>query len=200
MSEQKQVTRRELLAGAAAAALSPGVVAGAQHEHQAPKPEQKAAGGPYRPKCFQEHEYRTLQELAGLIIPVDEHSAGAVAAGAPEYIDLLASQNAELAAIFTGGLAWLDREMEKRSGKTFADAAESEQTALLDLIAYRRNDSPELGPGLRFFEWARALTVDAYYTSKAGIADLGYKGNKGMSQFQVPEEAVRIAVERSGLG
>ena len=50
------------------------------------------------------------------------------------------------------------------------------------------------------FSWARRLTVDAFYTSKIGIADLGYLGNKGMAKFEVPAEAIRYALTRSGLG
>jgi hypothetical protein len=192
------MSRRRLLRGLSSATVLP-VAVEAQHEHHAPQAEKKAPVGPYKPKCFNAHEYRTLTKLADLIIPADEQSSGAVAGGAPEYIDLLASGNDELAAIFTGGLALLDRESERRNGAKFAEAKPERQTALLDLIAYRKNDSPDLGPGIRFFEWARKLTVDAYYTSKAGIADLGYKGNVGMTEFKVPEEAVKLALERSGL-
>ena len=52
-----------------------------------------------------------LQRLADLIIPAGDGAPGALAGGAPEFIDLLASRNAELAALYTGGLAWLDHEM-----------------------------------------------------------------------------------------
>ena len=126
-------------------------------------------------------------------------SPSAVEAGAPEFIDLLASNNAELAAIYTGGLGWLDHAMRERYGAAFVDAKPSEQTAMLDLIAYRRNDSPELGPGIRFFEWARKMVVDAFYTSPIGVKDIGYMGNKGMTTFEVPAEAIAYAVKKSGL-
>ncbi len=194
-------SRRQLLQQAALGAFA-GVLSAeaAQHVHHAVAQEKRAAGGAYKPKYFNAHEWRTLVRLTDLIIPSDEHSPGAAAAGAPEFIDLLCNQNAQLAAIYTGGLAWLDREAVRRHGKQFADATPEEQTALLDLIAYRKNDSPELGPGIRFFEWARKMTVDAYYTSKVGIADLGYKGNVGMTEFKIPEEAVRYALKRSPFG
>ncbi len=199
MSEE--LSRRRMLQQAALGAFS-GILSAeaAQHVHHAVAEEKRAAGGPYRPKYFNGHEWRTLMRLTELIIPSDEHSPGAIAAGAPEFIDLLCSQNAQLGAIYTGGLAWLDREMERRHGKPFADATPEQQAGLLDLIAYRNNDSPELGPGIRFFEWARKMTVDAYYTSKVGIADLGYKGNVGMTEFKIPEEAIRYALMRSPFG
>jgi gluconate 2-dehydrogenase gamma chain len=67
------------------------------------------------------------------------------------------------------------------------------------LIAFRENDAPELGPGIRFFSWARRLVVDAYYTSPAGIKEVGYMGNTAMSTFSVPQGAIDYAVKRSGL-
>ena len=43
------------------------------------------------------------------------------------------------------------------------------------------------------------MTVDAYYTSAAGIQDLGYLGNKGKPEFKVPQEVLDYALKRSGL-
>lgn len=161
----------------------------AQHVHNAATSESKDTGT-YTPKVFNQQEYRTLDALAELIIP------GAREGGAKEFIDLLSSGNAELAAIYTGGLSWLDLEMKARFGKPFADAAPEQQTQLLDLIAYKKNDSPALGPGIVFFDWARNMVVDAYYTSRVGIESLGYKGNKGMTEFKIPAEAMDYALKR----
>ena len=169
----------------------------AQHVHQAVADVKKS--GPYKPKFFNEHEYKTLEKLADLIIPADEHSPGALAGGAPEFIDFLSSQSPELAEIYTGGLAWLDHQMNKTYSATFIAAAPEQQTAMLDLIAYRKNNSPELGPGIVFFNWVRNMTVDAFYTSKAGMDDLGYMGNGAMSEFHVPAEAIEYALKRSPL-
>ena len=44
------------------------------------------------------HQYETLTSLCDTIIPKDEKSGGAVEAGAPEFIDLLTSENEELPA------------------------------------------------------------------------------------------------------
>jgi hypothetical protein len=185
-----ELTRRDLLRSTAA------LTAFQQHEHPpAPEPKKDAQA----PKFFNEHEYRTLARLTELILPADEHSPGALEAGAPQYIDLLAGKNAELAAIYTGGLAWLDRETERRYSVKFVEATPERQSALLDLIAYRKNAAPELGPGIRFFEWVRNMTVDAFYTSPAGIRDIGYQGNQAVAEFRVPQEAVEYALKRSGL-
>ena len=79
----------------------------------------------------------------------------------------------------------------------FLSAQPAQRTELLDLIAYRKNASPELNPGIQFFAWARRLVADAYYTSPIGMKDLGYMGNSAMSHFSVPQEAIDYAVKRS---
>lgn len=185
-------TRRALLQQIAAAALAGSVSAeAAEHVHQATAKE--SANGVYRPKALTEHEFATLRALCELIV------SGASRGRAAEFIDLLSSQNPELAAIYTGGLAWLDHAMKSAVNDTFLAARPADQTALLDKIAYRRNSTPELAAGIHFFEWARRMTVDAYYTSAAGIQELGYLGNKGTAEFKVPQEAIDYAVKRSGL-
>jgi hypothetical protein len=186
-------TRREILRTIAATALAgPLSAQQAQHIHEETA---KAAGasGVYHPKAFTTHEFSTLQKLCELIVP------GASKGHAAEFIDLLASQNPEMAAIYTGGLAWLDHTMERTVDATFLTASPSDQVALLDTIAYRDNAAPELAAGIRFFAWARRMTVDAYYTSAVGIQELGYLGNKGMSEFRAPQEAMDYALKRSGL-
>src|SRR5438045_635154 len=204
MSDQvEDVSRRDLLRNIGALTLTTfgvNVVSAeaAQHVHNAVS-DVKKSQGPYKPKCFTASEYKTLQRLADMIIPADEHSPGALAAGAPEFIDFLSSQSHELAEIYTGGFAWLDHEMNRRYSAGFTGATPEQQTAMLDLIAYRKNDSPELGPGIRFFNWVRNMTVDAFYTSKVGMDDLGFMGNGAMAEFSVPLVAIEYAVKRSGL-
>lgn len=194
------VSRRDLLRNVALSVTAGGMIpAAAQHVHAIAAEEKNASGGVYKPKAFNEHEYATISRLCDLIFPPDEHSKGAVDGGAPEFIDLLSSNNVEMATIYTGGIAWLDRQMMERHGKDFVNAAAADQTAMLDLIAYRRNETPELGPGVRFFDWIRKMTADAYYTSPVGIKDLGYMGNKGMAKFEVPANVLEYALKRSHL-
>lgn len=192
-----EVSRRSLLE-AIALSIGGGALSleAAQHVHGIAVQE-KIATGVYKPKGLNAHEYKTLEKLADYIIPDDERSRGAVAAGAPEWIDLLAGQNPQLLAIYSGGIAWLDHAMERHHETDFLSSSREQQTAMLDLIAYRKNESPELGPGIKFFEWARKMVVDAYYTSPIGIQDLGYKGNTAVSKFEVPQEAIDYALKRS---
>lgn len=197
MSEN-EYSRRDLIRNAAFAAALGGVSEEAMADvHLLAQADKASGGGTYKPKVFAAGEWATLRRLCHLIIPPDNVSAGAVEAGAPEYIDLLSTGSDELTTKLLGGIHWLDNQMQAKVGKTFVEATEAEQTALLDQIAFRKNDSPALATGIRFFELIRRMTVDAFYTSKIGIADVGYKGNKGMTEFQVPKEALEYALKRS---
>lgn len=195
------VTRRSLfriLAVSAAAGTIEVPAALAQHVHVALAEAKSLSGGPnYQPKYFNAHDYATLKKLADLIIPADEHSGGALEAGAPEYIDFLTANSPELAAIFNGGLTWVDQTMHSRYGTHFVASRPEQQTALLDSLAWRRNVTPETAYGVRFWTMLRNMVVDAYYTSPTGVKDLGYMGNTAVAKFQVPEEAVRYAISRS---
>ncbi len=192
-----EFTRRDWLALAGASYLAGALdLEAAQHVHNAVSGAKKNSQ-PYQPKFLQAREYKILQILADLIIPADAESKGALDAGAPEFIDLLCSQNEELGSIYTGGLGWLDAETRRRFSANFAEVNQAQRLELLNLIAYRKNDSPELGPGIHFFAWVRKMVVDAYYTHSAGIAQVGYIGNSGMTTFQVPAEAIEYALKRS---
>jgi gluconate 2-dehydrogenase gamma chain len=189
MSNPFDFSRRDLLthigAGIGVAAASESVIS-AQHTNP--------AAAPYAPKGLTAHEFATMENLSEWIVP------GARVAGAARFIDFLCSDSDDMKVIFTGGLAWLDNAMRRRTnGNSFIDASPDQQKSMLDLIAFRENNSPELGPGIHFFNWARRLVVDAYYTSPAGIKEVGYMGNTGMATFSVPQEAIDYAVKRSGL-
>jgi len=197
--ESKLSTRRETLvkiAGAVTAAnLAQPLMSqtDAEHVHKAAAAA-TPAGGPYKPRLFTPQEFKTLQMLSEIIVP------GATKGNTAEFIDYLSSNNKELAAIFTGGLAWLDATMQKRANAKFVDAKPAERTALLDIIAYRRNaqSNPEMMPGIRFFTWARRMAVDGYYTSAAGIKEIGFKGNGASAKFEVKQELYDQVLKKAG--
>jgi hypothetical protein len=197
-----EISRRDVLRRIGAALVATGAidrVSAQEVHHIALSSSQAAARGSYTPKALNDHEYQTLEKLTDFIIPVEDGKPGAVAAGAAAWIDMLASENAQLKDIFTKGIAWLDGAMKTRGAVDFLSAPTADQTAVLDLIAYRRNSSPELDPGIQFFSWARRMTVDAFYTSEIGIADIDYRGNRPQMTYPEPAEAIAYALERSGL-
>ena len=196
-----EISRRDVLRRLGLTLMATGVLdrVSAQEVHHLALTAQASNGGSYRPKALTDHEYQTLVRLTDFIIPVENGKPGAGAAGAAAWIDMLASENAQLKSIYTKGLAWVDDAMKKRGAKDFVSAPTDKQTALLDLIAYRRNESPELNPGIQFFTMARRMTVDAFYTSEIGIADIDYRGNRPQASYPEPTDAIAYALKRSGL-
>jgi gluconate 2-dehydrogenase gamma chain len=204
MSNENDYSRRDLLRHIAIS-LSMGAAGervltaqDAQHVHEAVA--QDKAAGRYQPKALNPHEYATLQKLSDFVIPADDRSQGALAANAAAFIDFLCSATDEMKRIYTGGIEWLDEATAHRySGHTFLTASPEQQTAMLDLIAFRENraQNPGIGPGIDFFTWARKMIADAYYTSPIGIKELGYMGNSAMAHFSVPQEAIDYAIKRS---
>lgn len=148
---------------------------------------QKAASpsGKYLPKYFPPHQYEMLIALCDTIIPKDEKSGGAVEAGAPEFIDLLSSENEKYQLTLGGGLMWLDGFCTDRFGKLYLDCTPEQQKQTLDLIAFRKNakQDPTLSQGVAFFAFLRKMTCDGFYTSKMGIEDLQYIGNTALREF-----------------
>jgi hypothetical protein len=148
----------------------------------------------YVPKFFSERQYETLRALCQAIIPPDQESGGAIEAGAPEFIDLLTSENKELQLQLGGGIIWLDSTCSKRYGQSYLDCTVRDQTEILDLIAFRKNAeaSPLLRPGVEFFSTLRKFTADGFFTSEIGMKYLGYIGNTYLSEFPgcppVPEK------------
>jgi gluconate 2-dehydrogenase gamma chain len=142
------------------------------------------AGG-YTPKFFDAHGYKMLQVLCEAIFPADADSGGAIEAGAPEFIDLLTSENVGYQSQLGGGLRWLDSTCTSRFGKAYLDCALQQQKEILDLIAYRKNAEQEegLSQDVEFFSLLRNLSADGFFTSKIGIKYLGYKGNTFLTEF-----------------
>ena len=192
------ISRRDALRRIALALTAVGAQsldwASAQQVHHAAR--SASPSGVYKAKFLNPHEYRTVGRLAELIVPADERGGSAADAGAPQFIDVLCSENEQLGRIYSGGLGWFDAWMRQQHDTNFVDATDLQQAALLDAIvtaeeAGRESEvSAELGPGLRFFDWIRKMTVDAYYSSEIGIKDLRYQGNGAYSQYTVPKEAL----------
>jgi len=187
----ESISRRDILRTLAVTAAGGTVLQvipaeAAAYVHQVVRKEKAAApAGKYTPKYFSAPQYAALIALCDAIIPKDEKSGGAVEAGAPEFIDLLTSENEKYQLRLGGGLFWLDGFCSDRYGKVFLECAPEQKKEVLDLIAFRKNAKQDsaLSQGVAFFAFLRRLTCDGYYTSKIGVADLGYIGNTSLHEF-----------------
>jgi gluconate 2-dehydrogenase gamma chain len=177
---------RSLMVAASGSVLQMIPAQAAEYAHELVQREKAASAvGRYAPKFFSAHQYETLISLCDTIIPKDERSGGAVEAGAPEFIDLLTSENVEFQTQLGGGLMWLDNFCIDRYGKVYLECAAEQRKEVLDLIAFRKNakEQPVLQSGVAFFAALRNMTCDGFYTSKIGIADLQYIGNTSVHEF-----------------
>jgi len=186
-----EISRRDILrtlatgvAGGAVLQVIPAHAAAFAHTAVAAE-KAASATGQYMPKYFSAAQYATIVSLCDSIIPKDDHSGGAVDAGAPEFIDLLTSENDDFALRLGGGLMWLDNYCMEHHGNAYMQCTPAQQKAMLDAIAFRANakKDPELSQGVAFFAFLRKMTCDGFYTSKIGIDDLQYIGNVPRPNF-----------------
>ena len=185
------ISRRDVLKTLTLGVAGGGVLqviplAAAELAHQMVHQEKAATpAGKYAPKYFTAKQYEALTWLCDAIIPKDEKSGGALEAAAPEFIDLLTSENLDYQAALGGGVMWLDLHCIDQYGKVFMECTPEQRKEVLDLIAFRKNARKDhsLSQGVAFFAFLRKMTCDGYYTSKIGIEDLHYIGNVTRSEW-----------------
>ena len=140
---------------------------------------------------FNKHEMKTISVLADIIIPADGRSGSATDAGVPEFIEFMAKDKPELQTPLRGGLAWLDLEAKKRFEKKFVDCTAAQRIGIVEDIAYPQRKKTGMSQGIAFFSLMRNLTASGFWSSKIGIADIGYQGNVANFWDGVPEEVVK---------
>ena len=141
-------------------------------------------------KFFDEHEMKTIGLLADIIIPKDETSGSATEAGVPDFIEFISKDMPRYQIPLRGGLKWLDIQCMKRFNADFASCTAQQQIEMVDEIAFPEKAKPELIQGVSFFNTLRDLTACGFFTSKIGIADLGYMGNKPNQWDGVPQDVL----------
>lgn len=144
------------------------------------------------PAFFTAAEYRLVSTLADIIIPKDERSGSASDAGVPEFMDFMMLDQPERQIAMRGGLAWLDVTCQQRFDKTFMNCTDAERTSVLDDIAWPAKARPELAHGVAFFNSFRDLTASGFWTTRMGIDDLQYLGNRSVARWNgCPEAALK---------
>ena len=138
----------------------------------------------YKPKFFSPEEFVTLDELTELIIPADDHSPGARAAGVAAFIDgrLAESIDDTERNEWQEGLKRIDILTRELYSVPFMQATPDERIALLTQIA--KDEQNPRTPDQRFFVRLKSNTASAYYSSKIGIhQEMEYKGNVLLPEF-----------------
>ncbi|HKX00833.1 MAG TPA: gluconate 2-dehydrogenase subunit 3 family protein [Bryobacteraceae bacterium] len=190
------IDRRELfrIIGATLAATREGT---AQHVHRASAAAIDVAS--YRPRFFSEQQYRVIDELTEIIIPTDEQSPGAHAAGVRFYIDTVLHYSApDVQQHWRDGLAAVEDAAREQFGKGFADCGAADKERVVALMARAETGAPQprIARGQatqekdssteleRFFPVLKQMSLDAFALSEIGMKEyLGYKGNTALQEF-----------------
>jgi gluconate 2-dehydrogenase gamma chain len=134
-------------------------------------------------RFFSPAEHELVDVLTEMIIPADEHSPGARAAGVGAYIDLvIAGSSSEEQTKCRSELAGFEEFARQQCGKPFLQADATARARVLDRLAGQAPHAAS--PAGRFFGRVREMTIYGYYTSEIGLLkELGYKGNQVLAVF-----------------
>ena len=139
-----------------------------------------------------EKELSTIATLCDIILPATPTAGSATDAKVPEFIDFIVKDLPSYQLPLRGGLMWLDGESNTRFNKDFTACSNKEQIAIIEDIAYPdpENKKQTMAPGIAFFNRMRNFTLTGYYTTKMGIDDLGYVGNRPNIWDGVPQDVL----------
>lgn len=140
---------------------------------------------------FTTHEMATITILGDIIIPKDNRSGSASDARVPEFIEFIVKDMPDHQLPMRGGLRWLDMQCLNRFNNTFKDCTAAQQIEMVDAIAYPAIAKPEMQQGVAFFNRIRGLVASGFFSSKIGIEDLGYVGNRPNKWEGVPPEIIQ---------
>jgi len=138
---------------------------------------------------FEDQELQTIQTLANLILPPNEHGT-IEQAGVVEFIEFMAKDVPEFQVKIRGGLMWLNNYCNTNYNSSFTNCTEDQQKALLDKIAYPDMEAIEQVQEVQFFSLMRNLVLTGYFTSEVGIKELNYKGNMPNVWDGVPQDVL----------
>lgn len=173
------MNRRTLVVSAAAAAAVaglPALPAGATLRG--------ATGDGAKRTFFSAREFAMLDEIAEMIIPADDKSGGARAAGVAGMLDrsIGESLDPEWRQSWRDDLAEIDRLSRAMYRKGFLEASPAERLRLLTRIS--RNEANPQEAGEYAFGTIKWSVAEAYYRTRIGIHDeLEYKGNVIQDEF-----------------
>jgi hypothetical protein len=147
------------------------------------------AGEPW-PLTLTDSQRQLAGTLSDLIIPADDLSPSASAAGVVDFIDeWVSAPYADFQrdrGVVLGGFAWLDGEAQHRFGKDFTEIDTAGQIGICDDICDPARAAIGLREAAHFFARYRDLTAGGFYSSPIGRKDLNYIGNAPSASFEGP--------------
>ncbi|MBK8051909.1 MAG: gluconate 2-dehydrogenase subunit 3 family protein [Saprospiraceae bacterium] len=140
---------------------------------------------------FTEKERKMVEILSDIIIPADDVSCSANEAGVPDFIEFMMKDDKKLQVPVRGGLMWLENFSLATFDKSFDEITPDQRIVLIDQIAWPDKAEAAMKPGVKFFNVMRNLTCTGFFTSKEGIKDIGYLGNRPNQWDGVPPEVMQ---------
>lgn len=133
------------------------------------------------PRFFSPAQFAALRKLSDLLMPAANGFPGALAAGAPEFLDFLAgASDAARQAVYRQGLDLLNAEAGKRYGKSFAEIEDSQAEALLAPLRQTWTFEPPAEPLAHFLQTAKQDVRTATINSREWAAVAGSSGARRM--------------------
>jgi len=136
-------------------------------------------------------ELTVVATLCDIILPASATAGSATEADVHNFIDFIIQDIPSLQIPVRGGIAWLNNESTQRFNSSFEAANEEQKMEIIDDIAYPDKASPEMSQGVSFFNRMRDLTMTGYYTTRMGLDDLGYVGNRANIWDGVPDDVLK---------
>jgi len=152
----------------AAAFLSPAAAAAGHAHHAAVSAAAAAAtSGASTLQFLDQHAFDTLAVLSEQLVP------GSRATQVPEFLDrLLAVESIETQKYAVQALGAFEREARAAHGKPWKALSAEQATALLTKISTQ----PESDTTRRIFDNLKQAVAESYYSTEAGMKELGYQG------------------------
>jgi hypothetical protein len=142
--------------------------------------EAKTAAAGWKPEFLDAYQFATLSSLSERILP------GAIKLRADRFIDqLLAVDTAENQQAFLSALGGIDGEARVRYAKPWKAISEAQQIELLTAASAAVPAPSAAGSqGLHgHFEHLKGWVVGSYYSTEAGMRELGWTGNQFYTSF-----------------
>jgi hypothetical protein len=153
------------------------------------------------PLAMNATQRHTAAVLCDVIIPAEGATPSASALHVHDFVNEWISApypaHQRDRVLIVDGLAWMDEESARRFGKPFDRIAMQQRHAICDDICYEPKAKQEFKKAAAFFRRYRDLAAGGFYTTPAGMKDIGYVGNVALPAFNGPPKAVkaRLGVE-----
>jgi Gluconate 2-dehydrogenase subunit 3 len=138
----------------------------------------KVVAAGWKPEFLDAHQFETLSSLSERILP------GAVKLRADRFIDQLLAVDSQANQVgFLSALGAMDAEARARFAKPWKALTEPQQIEILTAASTTAPGGPP-GRNLRdHFDELKGWIVGSYYSTEAGMRELGWTGNQFYTSF-----------------